>query len=264
LEKGFLKETPLSISFKTVPGGNAVGLKHNFRVKKTVKSEEDSRLEVKNKADYSYKNSAVFKYNQDIYHARFHFGNSFMAWRLHVQPTDFNKDDKVLEIKHDSKFKPQTSYFSTHNGVKFGSPKVGPLRFWTNAIFQWDNQGKNAIKHDLNVDYNSNVNIGYKLKHDLTKLVDVWGLIFYKGGKNGDFFLKSECLKHHIILGYSGDFGDHSHSAEIFYDIDKNTDGIKGQPLIITTAHSLLLNANITVKSKFEIGKEILGHFTWN
>lgn len=132
---------------------------------------------------------------------RFVLGNSFFNWSAHYVPKEYNNEEKTLELKHKSHFKPGTHFFNTIQSLRFGSPKVGPLRFFLDLGFQWNTNGDNKLKNALNIDTGKNFHIGYKLTHDLTKVEKCTGLLMFKCPDYGNFYLKSECIKKHIIIG---------------------------------------------------------------
>jgi len=70
---------------------------------------------------------------------------------LKWEPKAVNVDDKVLELKHESKYKPKSELYETVNKVKFGTHKLGPLRLWLNAAFTWNTLKEKKIDQGLNI-----------------------------------------------------------------------------------------------------------------
>jgi hypothetical protein len=59
-----------------------------------------------------------------------HLKNSSFKFGVDVEPTDFNTDEKSLEIDLSGKYRPNHEEIIGNAGLKFGSPKLGPLRLW--------------------------------------------------------------------------------------------------------------------------------------
>lgn len=57
-------------------------------------------------------------------------GNDYLHYEIGVKPKDLNTVDQAFSAKHSSKYEPSTGRFETSNGIKYGSPRVGPVRFW--------------------------------------------------------------------------------------------------------------------------------------
>jgi len=187
-----------------------------------------------------------------------------LKYSLHYVPKDFNTEEKTLELKHQSKFKPSLGFFETTQTLKFGSPKLGPLRLWTTLAYIWNTEGvNNKIKHSLNVDTGSDVHIGYKLTHDFNKIAKCFGVLFYRNAKAGDFFLKSECIKRHLIFGHVKKNECCSHTSEVHYDLNKEQDGLLGQHLKIRVASEGKISDSIHIKSLLELSKEHKLSFSW-
>lgn len=65
-----------------------------------------------------------------MFNLKFKLGNEILNYEVGVKPQDYNTADMAFSAKHSSKFEPLSGKFETTNGVKYGSPNVGPLRFW--------------------------------------------------------------------------------------------------------------------------------------
>jgi hypothetical protein len=70
------------------------------------------------------------KYNYDMFTTKAKLGNESLYYEVGVKPKDLKTDDMALAGKHSLKYEPVKGKFETTNGVKYGSPRVGPLRFW--------------------------------------------------------------------------------------------------------------------------------------
>lgn len=84
-----------------------------------------------------------------MYNLKFKAGNEALNYEVSIKPKDYNTDDTSLSAKHASKFIPATGKFETTNGIKYGSPRVGPVRFWTSLDYVWDNKGQSLMKPSL-------------------------------------------------------------------------------------------------------------------
>jgi len=74
-----------------------------------------------------------------------------VTYELTGKPADYNTVDLTLNLKHVSKFVPSSGLYETVNTIKFGSPIVGPLRFWTTLEFLYNTNEKKELKNTLNV-----------------------------------------------------------------------------------------------------------------
>jgi hypothetical protein len=104
-------------------------LSHSYRIEKDLQyhHHKEESSSPKHSVNYNISNAMAFKHAWDMYNLKFHIGNSFLQFSGKVTPTDFNKDGKVLELQHESKYKPEKGVYSTRNSAKFNTPKVGPL-----------------------------------------------------------------------------------------------------------------------------------------
>jgi hypothetical protein len=171
-------------------------------------------------------------------------------------------------LKHASKFEPAEGKLESTETLKFGSPKMGPVRAWTTFDFVWNNvDTKKALKHSLNLQVKDQYNLGYKLEHDLSKLKTLFAQVALKNDK-GDFFLKSDILKQHVIVGCNHKHTKNGelkawHSTELLYDLKGETKGIKDLPVTLYWAGEYPLNPFITVKAKLDVKKETTFHCSW-
>jgi hypothetical protein len=62
-------------------------------------------------------------------------GNQNLSYEISAKPAGLNTVDQVLSAKHAGKYEPDTGVYETTNGFKYGSPSVGPVRFWTTVSF---------------------------------------------------------------------------------------------------------------------------------
>jgi len=78
-------------------------------------------------------------------------GNQHLHYGIGVEPKELNTSDTTLSVKHAVKYEPITGTFETTNGMKYGSPSIGPARLWATLDHIWDNKGKSNLKPSLNV-----------------------------------------------------------------------------------------------------------------
>lgn len=105
--------------------------------------------------------------------------------------------------------------------------------------------------------------LGYKLEHDLSGLKSLTALAALKNEK-GDFFLRSDILKQHVVLGCHHRHGDKAvHAFEALYDVKKELNGIAGQPISLLWSGQYILNPSVTVKSKLDVKKSTTMTFSW-
>jgi len=179
-------------------------LAHTFRLKKQVSGSKGGE-EASNSnslANYSFSNLAKLKYVFDMYTLKSKIGNEAINYEIGAKPKEYNTADSALAVKHAGKYEPVTGLYETTNGVKYGSPNVGPVRFWGTFDHVWNNKGKSNLKPSLNVQIQDEYHVGFKFEHDLAAnaLKSAFGVIAWKT-LSGDYWFKSECLKHHLILG---------------------------------------------------------------
>jgi hypothetical protein len=74
---------------------------------------------------------ATLKYAWDQYNLKTKLGSQHLKYEIAVKPTDLNTSEQVLSAKHAGNFEPSTETYETTNGFKYGSPAVGPVKFWT-------------------------------------------------------------------------------------------------------------------------------------
>jgi hypothetical protein len=79
---------------------------------------------------YNIVNGTTLKYNCRDYSQKFKFANTSFNYEIGYKPVDHNTDEKSLQLKHSSKFEPATGKLESTETLKFGSPQLGPLRFW--------------------------------------------------------------------------------------------------------------------------------------
>ena len=71
-----------------------------------------------------------------MYNTKFKLANDTLSYEVGVKPKEYNTLTSTFSAKHSAKFEPSTGRFETTNGFKYGSPAVGPVRFWpTVSIF---------------------------------------------------------------------------------------------------------------------------------
>ena len=91
------------------------------------------RDEGETSTQYDVANSTTFK--KDCCHKQLNtklkLVNESLSMEVTGKPKDYNTADLTLNLKHVSKYTPSKDEYETANSVKFGSPLVGPLRFWT-------------------------------------------------------------------------------------------------------------------------------------
>jgi hypothetical protein len=81
-------------------------------------------------AHYQEKNEVKLKIHRDIYTWIANIKNRSFKFEVKAEPKDFNNDEKTLELKHESKYETDSEVYSTEQSIKFGSPRLGPLRLW--------------------------------------------------------------------------------------------------------------------------------------
>ena len=110
-------------------------ISHAFRLKKVV----DAKDEGSSHGSYDVKNSTTLKndfYTKQV-NTKVKFQNDNFAVEVTGKPVDYNTTDLALNLKHVSKYEPIKQVYETTNGIKFGSPLVGPLRFWTTVSIKY-------------------------------------------------------------------------------------------------------------------------------
>ena len=80
--------------------------------------------------NYNFTNVATLKYNFDMYSSKFKLGNEALLFEIGIKPPTLNTVDATFSAKHSSKYEPTTGKYEATLGFKYGSPMVGPLRFW--------------------------------------------------------------------------------------------------------------------------------------
>jgi len=181
------------------------------------------------------------------------------------KPRDYNTSDLALNLKHISKYEPIKQVYETTNGIKFGSPLVGPLRFWTTLDFVYNTNDKKELKNTLNIQVQDVYHVGLSFNHDLNKTTQLVALLALKNLK-GDFFVKTDLLKNLIVFGCNHIHGPRAlHSVEVHYNYDtKNPPkAILGQPLELHWAGWYLLHENVQLKTKFNITNQIKATTSW-
>lgn len=82
--------------------------------------------------------------------------------------------------------------------------------------------------------------------------------------EKGDFFIRSDVLKQHVVLGCHHRHGTKAvHAIEALYDVKKELKGIYGQPLSLLWSGQYVLSPNVTVKSKVDFKKQVTMTFSW-
>jgi len=94
------------------------------------------------------------------------------------KPEKFNSIDKFLEVKDEAVYKPETNVFENTSSIRFGSPKLGPLRVWFNGQYFFNNKEKKNIIDSVNFQINDDFNFGIKSEHNTHKFtkLDVQGM----------------------------------------------------------------------------------------
>jgi len=80
---------------------------------------------------YEVHNGTKLHYNWRDFSERFKFTNTDFKLSLGYQPADFNNADRSLELSHSTNFEPGTGKLTHHEGLDFGTHKLGPLGLWT-------------------------------------------------------------------------------------------------------------------------------------
>lgn len=65
-----------------------------------------------------------------MYNLKAKVGNQKLSYEVGVKPAELNTADQALSAKHAGSYEPLTGVYETTNGFKYGSPAVGPVRFW--------------------------------------------------------------------------------------------------------------------------------------
>lgn len=97
-------------------------LKHTFAL---------SRETVDSGTSYNVANGSTFKFANCDANAKVDIGNEEFALEAGCKPSSQNREDQALAFKLSSKFTPASGIWDGCLGFKYGSPLVGPLRFWT-------------------------------------------------------------------------------------------------------------------------------------
>jgi hypothetical protein len=152
LTKHFKVDRPVVIKLKTKPSYD-VDLAHEFRLEKIVenRSREESSESVQ-ALRYEVHNGTKLHYNWRDFSERFKFTNTDFKLSLGYQPADFNNADRSLELSHSTNFEPATGKLTHHEGLDFGTHKLGPLGLWTTLAFHWNNADADRLfKNSLNL-----------------------------------------------------------------------------------------------------------------
>jgi hypothetical protein len=123
-------------------------------------------------AHYKEKNQVNLKVHKDIYTWVANLKNNAFKFEVSAEPKDFNNDEKSLELKHESKYKPGEELYTAEQSIKFGSPTLGPLRLWLDLGFKWNSDKDQEIHNSLNVQIKDDYHVGYDIKHDTKKITD--------------------------------------------------------------------------------------------
>ena len=107
------------------------GLEQEFRLSKKGEEKDLQTGEKKITTSYSVHNSSSIDYSptSEISES-FKLGNKAFEYELGYEPNDFNTQDKTLQLNHQTKFKPESDKYESTESVSFGSPELGPARFW--------------------------------------------------------------------------------------------------------------------------------------
>lgn len=105
-----------------------------MRLKKSLPKDEN---ESRSLANYDVSNSTTVKHDccDKSYSTKLKLQNESVTLELASKPKDYNTSDLALHLKHVSKYTPSNGDYETTHTVKFGSPTVGPLRFFTTVSF---------------------------------------------------------------------------------------------------------------------------------
>jgi len=156
------------IKIKTKPSADTK-LAHTMAVKKTVvagKLESDPST-----VSYAVENAAKLKYSKDIYSTMFSLSNEKLEYEVEAEPTDLNTDDKTFKFKHAGEYEFASNKYETTQALEFGTPKVGPLRFWSNTELKWNTLHEKSLKQALSVQVDT-FNAGFNIEHDLSNLTE--------------------------------------------------------------------------------------------
>ena len=104
-----------------------------FRLKKSVEEKVNSELSEAPVTQLSYAvvNSTTFKHapTKEV-SQKFKLGNTIFNYEIGYKPTDFNNEEKTLQLKHVAKYDTSSTKLENTETVKFGFPQVGPIRPW--------------------------------------------------------------------------------------------------------------------------------------
>lgn len=76
-------------------------------------------------------NSSTLKYDFAPFNTKLKLGNNLICYEVTAKPKDYNTEDLTVVGKHASTYNPASGKLETTQSLKVGTPKVGPLRFWT-------------------------------------------------------------------------------------------------------------------------------------
>lgn len=81
--------------------------------------------------------------------------------------------------------------------------------------------------------YEKNIHCAWKIKHDLSKLTEAYGLLAMMNTSLGHFYFRSNCLNRFVGLGCAYTINKNAHHAtEVQWDFGKTpAKGLFGQPL---------------------------------
>lgn len=260
-KKNFYAGIPFYLKIKTQPS-ESVDLQQSFKVNRTVENAGETET-----VAYNIANAATLKTSccEKACSSKLKFNNANVIYEVAYKPKGQNTPDQTLQLKHVSKLDNVSSKLESTETVKYGSPKVGPVRLWLTLDLVWNNQdAKKNLKGTTSINYEE-FNLGVKFDHDLAKqaIKSLNAQLVRKNAK-GDFFLSGDILKKTLTIGCHHPHGDRAnHAYEVLVDTQKQLKGLCGQPLALNWAGEYKLSDDATVKSKLLLGAEAQFTYAW-
>jgi hypothetical protein len=255
--KSFFGGHPVIVKFKTAPSDN-ISLGQSYRVQ---------RVEDENGVVQGYDGKNVVTLNDSCNSmqvaTKFKFSNDAAVYEVNYKPKDINKDGKVFNLKHNSKFETASQNVVSTESVKFGSKLFSDVNLGLNLDFNWstakdaDQVLKAAInftKQEINFGVKSDYSIGKQKAKSLLAQACF-------SAQKMDHFLVYDHFSHYLTyatLSNKNYKPDENHACDLVVDTTGKSKWFYGYPVYSSWAGIYRLNNDSTLRVK------VLLKDTWN
>jgi|LauGreDrversion4_2_1035121.scaffolds.fasta_scaffold77673_1 hypothetical protein len=245
--KNFFGGFPAIFKFKTAPS-DKISLGQSYRL---------ARVNTDSGATYDGKNVVTLKVScmDKAVATKFKASNDAAVYEVSYKPKDLNKDGKVLNLKHNSKFETGTQNVASTESVKFGSNLFSDVNLGLNLDYNWSTAAgaDQVLKAAVNFT-KKEVNFGVKSDYSINKKAakSLLAQASYNTAKIDHFFVYDHFGQNftYATLSNKNYKPNETHACDIVVDTTGKAKWFYGYPVSSSWAGIYNLNSDSTLRVK--------------